>query len=617
MILESVISLLLTAGSPANGTTGVPVSVQFTPTYAPMEIPDQVGNDAESEYTMTLDGIWIPDQVGNDVNKPRQDAVHFRWNKYRYEATYLDNADAAERIRTMLEEIGYEHVDSVIVTAYASPEGVYEHNQWLAKKRAKEFENVVKKELGLDESGLNVVVRPGGEAWELLRKRIVADENVSDVARERILKLLDNDSIGWDTKKWRMEHGRLGRTRQEGDVYRWLLKNHYRYLRSLAVDIYVHGILVAIDGSMVDVVPEEPTAPADTSKTVVEEAPIAEEIVLTDEVPEAGVVIAPAPVYGPLPKLDSLLKTRIALYQEQLTKPAPKQETVADPDAFEPFDDEKTIARADSSIIDDAAPYHEKRCRPAPKQVTVGDPDVFEVYDDDKEVVKLDSVLTEQIPVDHEHVLKLAVSGEQGEAAEGEALPFWPVIGLSTNLIYDATYIPGYGFTSIPSVSLEYYPVGGHVTVGGDVEWPNWKHAGDHRFFQVHNITLWGRYYFKPEEYRFNGWYVGGSANVAQFGLGWDKKGWEGEGLGISALGGHKWTFGRIYIDMGLSLGVFYSRFDSYTWGNDATGWYYYDYVGDPEAFKPRSKRWLWLGPTRLQVSIGIDLINRNRKRSK
>ena len=68
---------------------------------------------------------------------------------------------------------------------------------------------------------------------------------------------------------------------------------------------------------------------------------------------------------------------------------------------------------------------------------------------------------------------------------------------------------------------------------------------------------------------------------------------------------------------MGLALGVFYSRFDSYTWGNDATKWYYYDYVGDPEAFKPRSKRWLWLGPTRLQVSIGVDLFNRNRKKSK
>lgn len=192
-----------------------------------------------------------------------------------------------------------------------------------------------------------------------------------------------------------------------------------------------------------------------------------------------------------------------------------------------------------------------------------------------------------------------------------------PVLGLSTNLPYDITYIPGYGVTSIPSISLEYYPANGHWTLGADVEWPNWRHPDTHRYLQIHNITAWTRYYFKPENHRYNGWYLGGSANAAQFGVGWNEKGWEGEGLGLSLLGGHKWTFGCIYIDAGLSLGAFYSRLDSYTWGNDATGWYYYDYLGDPEKFEPRSKRWLWLGPTRLQLSIGLDLFNRNRKKDK
>ena len=534
------------------------MSVQFTPTYAPLEIPDQVGNDAESEYTMTLGGMWNPEQIHH------KGEVHFRWNKYRYEASYLDNEDAAKRIRQLLEEIGFEHIDSVVVTAYASPEGVYEHNQMLSRKRAREFERVVKSELGLAGGEVAVTVKPGGEAWALLRERIEQDESVSETARERILKLLDDPKVGWDTKKWRMEHGRLGKTRKEGDVYRWLLRNHYRYLRSLAVDIHVTNVVVAFDGAGVDVVPEEPTAaPVDTA-TVAQEAPIVEEVVLTDEVPEPGVVVSPAP--------EETAPEQAETAPEQVKETAPEQVKETAPEVVK-------------------APAQE----PLPKG---------------------DSILRETV-VDHEYVLKLAESGEQGEAAEGEELPLWPIIGLSTNLIYDATYIPGYGFTSIPSVSLEYYPVGGHVTVGADVEWPSWKHADEHRYFQIHNITLWGRYYFKPEQYRFNGWYVGGSANTAQFGVGWNKKGWVGEGLGLSVLGGHKWTFGRIYIDMGLALGAFYSRFDSYTWGNDATKWYYYDYVGDPEAFMPRSKRWLWLGPTRLQVSIGVDLFNRNRKKNK
>ena len=195
--------------------------------------------------------------------------------------------------------------------------------------------------------------------------------------------------------------------------------------------------------------------------------------------------------------------------------------------------------------------------------------------------------------------------------------PREPILGISTNLLYDATYIPGYGFTSIPSLSVEYYPAKGKYTFGGDVDWSNWRHPEDHRYMQIHSVSLHARYYLKPKQNCFKGLYLQGSANVAEFGVGWNEKGWEGEGVGISLGGGHKWSFGCIYIDAGIAFGGFYSRFDSYTWGNDATGWYYYDYVGDPDDFEPRLKRWLWIGPTRLQVSLGVDLFNRNCRKKK
>ena len=234
----------------------------------------------------------------------------------------------------------------------------------------------------------------------------------------------------------------------------------------------------------------------------------------------------------------------------------------------------------------------------------------------------------EEIPAEPEEAPAEQTATAKPEAAEASAAaaeytepakpsktckPMIPVMAVSTNLIYDITYIPGYGPTSIPSFSLEYYPVAGHWTVGADLELSGWKHPDVHKYMQVNNLTLWGRYYFKPQQYRFNGLYAFGSANAARYGIGWNEKGREGEGLGLSLGAGHKWTFGRFFIDAGLALGVFYSRFDSYTWGNDATGWYYYDYLGDPDEFQPRLQRWLWLGPTRLYVSIGIDLFNRNQ----
>ena len=192
-----------------------------------------------------------------------------------------------------------------------------------------------------------------------------------------------------------------------------------------------------------------------------------------------------------------------------------------------------------------------------------------------------------------------------------------PVLGISTNLLYDITYVPGYGLTSIPSFSLEYYPARSrHFTYGMDLEWPMWQHWDTHRFLQVNNIALWARRYFPAREDRFRGFYLQAGANAVRFGIGWDAHGWEGEGVGASLGIGHKWLLGRsrLFIDCGAALGVFYAQHDPYVYGNDATRRYYYDYSGDPGQFRPRNQRFFWAGPTRVYLSIGIDLFNRKRR---
>ena len=191
-----------------------------------------------------------------------------------------------------------------------------------------------------------------------------------------------------------------------------------------------------------------------------------------------------------------------------------------------------------------------------------------------------------------------------------------PVVAVSTNLIYDLTYIPGYGPTSIPSFSLEYYPAAGHWTAGADVEWPMWQHFDTHRFMQINNITLWGRRYFQPKDESFKGLYLLGSMGANRYGVGWNEKGWIGEGIHGSIGLGWKTYLGssRFFFDTGIALGVFWSRYDPYVYSGEATGWYYYDYTGKPADFTKRSKRLLWFGPTRAYVSIGYDLFTRRRK---
>ena len=415
--------------------------------------------------------------------------VYFRWDKSNYEDNYRSNSQAADKVYNLMKEIGTERVDSVIVKAYASPEGAYGHNMDLSRRRAMEFDRAVKEKMGLIGADIPITVLPGGEAWEQLRARVAADTVISATAKKRTLALLDDDSVPRDTKKWRMMHFYLGETRQEGDVYHWLLLNHYVYLRCLDIKIYYHDAVPYSQEEPEEEVKEEPA-------TVTEEPSVK---------PDTTAVAA-SEAFAPSPELIS-----------------PATESTA------------------------------KR-------------------------------------------------------------RFSPVIGISTNLLFDATYIPGYGFTSVPSFSLEYYPARGHWTFGADVDWSHWLHYDTHRFNQIHNISLHTRRYFKSGENGFKGLYLQGALNAAQYGLGWDAHGWEGELLGANLGAGYKINFGRFFIDMGLDLGYFYSRNDPYVWGDDATGWYYYDYVGDPAQFAPRQKGFQWFGPTRAYISIGLDLFSRRKK---
>ncbi len=415
--------------------------------------------------------------------------VYFRWDKSNYEDNYQSNAQAANKVYNLIKEIGTERVDSVIVKAYASPEGAYGHNMDLSRRRAMEFDRAVKEKMGLVGADIPISVLPGGEAWEQLRARVAADTVISATAKQRTLALLDDDSVPRDTKKWRMMHFYLGETRQEGDVYHWLLLNHYVYLRCLDIKIYYHD---AVPYSL-----EEP-----------EEEEVKEEPAIAPEEPAA---------------------------QPDTTAVAPSEAFVPSPELVSPAT-ESTAKRR-----------------------------------------------------------------------------FSPVIGISTNLLFDATYIPGYGFTSVPSFSLEYYPARGHWTFGADVDWSHWLHYDTHRFNQIHNISLHTRRYFKSGENGFKGLYLQGALNAAEYGLGWDAHGWEGELLGANIGAGYKINFGRFFIDMGLDVGYFYSRNDPYVWGDDATGWYYFDYTGDPAQFSPRQKGFQWFGPTRAYISIGLDLFNRRR----
>ena len=193
------------------------------------------------------------------------------------------------------------------------------------------------------------------------------------------------------------------------------------------------------------------------------------------------------------------------------------------------------------------------------------------------------------------------------------------VLAVTTNIPCDVTYVPGYGITSIPSLGLEYYPSGhGRFSFGLDLECPMWAKPADHRYFQINNLTASSRWYFlKNYKGDYQGLFLYAGAGAGRFSLGWDARGWQGEGFDVGAGLGWKFRLGkksRFFMDMGLALGWLHAWYDPFVWGNDATRRYYYDFSGAPEDFKRRNKGLDWYGPTRVWVSLGIELFKRKAK---
>ncbi len=469
----------------------------------------------------------LPQESGSEISF----SLYFRWDKSEHDEDYVSNKGALDRFINQVRQIDKATINSIDVTSYSSPEGVYEHNMKLSRERARYVRTLLR--TNIPELSSRIHVRSGGEAWGPLRDRVAADRKLTDHSRERVLKFLDNDEISNDTRKWRLANW-LGNDPNVGSIYKYLLRAHYRYLRCCVV------------------------------------------VVITLKEP--------------------------ALAGMNATAPAPASQQDA-PAPARPAADSATAERDSDMNAANAALRAPTDSVAAPAGTAVAPADT---------VAKAPADSTAAVVPSSDEAANLA-------DATAARRRFTPVLGLSTNLPYDITYFPGYGLTSIPSFSIEYYPSNwGHYTFGADVEWPMWKHWDTHNFMQINNLTFWGRRYFKAaDEQRYKGLYLLASVNAARFGVGSDGTGWQGEGAGISAGIGHKWMLGRsrFFVDAGLAVGGFFAAYDSYTYGNDAFGWYYYDYTGKVEDFKPRSKRWLWFGPTRVYISIGIDLFNRDRKK--
>ena len=195
------------------------------------------------------------------------------------------------------------------------------------------------------------------------------------------------------------------------------------------------------------------------------------------------------------------------------------------------------------------------------------------------------------------------------------------MIAVRTNLIRDAFYMPQFGFAPSADIQFEYYPRNGHYTANVGFTWSNHKLWDKQKFFQIRDLQLELRRYFKGQG-AFVGPYVGIYGQGAIYGIGLGpQKGWQGEAWGGGLDLG--WVLplnrkGNFRMEFNISAGYLGSVYDPYVYGNPVTGLttdnkYYYDYVGSVKDFVRRNHLFTWFGPTNIGVSLTYDIIYRKR----
>ena len=143
--------------------------------------------------SLCLHAAITADSTRNDTY-----SLYYYRDRIDLQEDYLDNALQMFRIREFLTHSS--RIDSIVIYAYASPEGSPNRNMWLSIKRAEVAKDYVLSHLPSDSVLLpeNIILRPMGENWEGLEEEL--QSNYHKPNRDRVLKIMRAD-IPNETKK--------------------------------------------------------------------------------------------------------------------------------------------------------------------------------------------------------------------------------------------------------------------------------------------------------------------------------------------------------------------------------------------------------------------------------
>ena len=150
--------------------------------------------------------------------------LDFPVNQITIHPDYRNNSVELRKIQQTVEAVKndpYATITSLSIKGYASPEGTYKGNAYLAENRAKALLNYVKDRYDLSGVELSVDFEP--EDWEGL-EAAVEKGNLPD--KEELLAIIRADEpADWDAREWKLK------TLNGGTSYKVLLRDVYPALR--------------------------------------------------------------------------------------------------------------------------------------------------------------------------------------------------------------------------------------------------------------------------------------------------------------------------------------------------------------------------------------------------
>lgn len=157
--------------------------------------------------------------------------VYFRVGHRQFDPSLGENREAMDSFIQLVQKADAEdNIDSIVIRAYASPDGTDRANTLLARRRCDAIADLIAARTGVNRGLIHKM--PEGVAWGELRRLVAETPDVP--SRLQILQVLDNTPVWVFDANGKIIDGRKKQLMElnGGRTYRWLYDNLFPKVRN-------------------------------------------------------------------------------------------------------------------------------------------------------------------------------------------------------------------------------------------------------------------------------------------------------------------------------------------------------------------------------------------------